>query len=133
MTAFLDPPEWSLDRERAGAVVVPVAYDATSTWVKGADRGPAAMLEASGQVEWLDVETETEPYRRGIATDDAITHEGSPDGLAEVVEQAVGAVLDHGQFPMVLGGEHSVSIGAIRAAASRAEARGKRLTVVSAA
>ena len=49
----IDPP---------AAVILPVPYDGTSTWRKGADRGPAAILEASRQVELWECETRTEPW-----------------------------------------------------------------------
>ncbi len=109
----VDPPTVS---------VLPVPYDATSTWHKGADRGPAALLEASTEVELFDMPTATEPYLAGIETLEPIVHDGDPEALADLVESAVGGLLDAGRLPIVLGGEHSVSIGAIRAAAARARA-----------
>lgn len=114
---FLDPPE--LDTARASIAIIPVPYDATSTWVKGADKGPAAILRASAQVEWYDIQTRYEVHRQGIATREPVSCSGAPDELAPLVEAAVGAELDAGRFPVVLGGEHSVSIGAIWAVAKR--------------
>ncbi len=111
----VDPPTVS---------VLPVPYDATSTWRKGADRGPAALLDASTEVELFDLPTATEPYLAGIETLDPIVHAGDPEALADLVEARVGGLLDSGRLPIVLGGEHSVSIGAIRAAAARATAEG---------
>lgn len=108
------------DRGEAAAVLLPVPYDATSSWVKGADRGPAALLEASGYVELHDVETGTEPWRRGLATRPPLAVEGlPPEEMADVVRAAVGEELDAGRLPVVLGGEHSVTIGAVEAAADR--------------
>ncbi|MGD8816101.1 MAG: agmatinase [Acidobacteriota bacterium] len=115
---FLGLPDEFRDLERAAAAILPVPYDATSTWKKGADRGPAAILEASNQVELYDIETASEPYRQGIATLDPVRVEGPPDELADAVERASAAILQRQQIPVVLGGEHSVSIGAIRAAAA---------------
>lgn len=106
------------DPERAAAVILPVAYDATSTWKKGADEGPAAILEASTQVELYDIETASEPYRQGIATLEELRFDGPPEELADEVERRTAAILERGQLPVILGGEHSVSIGAIRAAAA---------------
>ena len=51
LPTFLDLPPEYCDAERAVAAVLPVPYDATSTWKKGSDRGPRALLEASTQVE----------------------------------------------------------------------------------
>lgn len=116
---FLDlAPEYR-DPERAAACILPVPYDATSSWVKGADRGPAALISASNYVELWDIETATEPYRRGIATLPAVEFDGPPDLLADVVERRVGEILDRGQLPVMLGGEHSVTAGGVRAACAR--------------
>jgi len=118
---FLGLDETDRDPRTAAAAIIPVPYDETSTWKKGADRGPRALLEASTQVELYDIETRSEPWRRGIATLPPVEYTGSPEGLAEEVARRVGAVLDDGALPVVLGGEHSVSIGAIFAAADRFE------------
>lgn len=117
---FLDLAAEFRHPERAAAAILPVAYDATSTWKKGADRGPAAILEASTQVELYDIETASEPYRHGIATLDEVRLDGAPEELVEEVERRTAAILERGQLPVILGGEHSVSIGAIRAAAAAA-------------
>ncbi len=116
---FLDlAPEYR-DPERAAACILPVPYDATSSWMKGAGRGPAALISASNYVEVWDIETATEPYRHGIATLPPLEVDGPPEALAEAVEQRVGEVLDRRQLPVMLGGEHSVTVGAVRAAAAR--------------
>ena len=105
------PPEHS-QAGNAKIVVVPVPYDGTSTWVKGADKGPQAILEASVNLELYDIETDSEVYRQGIFTDDFIDAGPAPDPMVAAVEQRVQHHLDRGTFPVVLGGEHSVSIGA---------------------
>lgn len=102
----------------ASAVIIPVPFDATSTWVKGADKGPAAILNASPHLEFYDIETQTEVFRHGIYTQQPI-RATEVEKLVEKVENAVGYWLDAGKFPVVLGGEHSVSIGAFRAVAQR--------------
>lgn len=99
-------------------VVLPVPYDGTSTWKKGADRGPAAILDASANMELYDVPTRSEVWRRGIHTLPAVRHRGTPDALAAKVQVRVAGILADGKLPIVLGGEHSVSIGAFRAAAA---------------
>jgi len=112
------PPEYS-NPERAEVAILPVPYDGTSTWKKGADRGPEALLEASQQVELYDIETRSEVWRRGIATLDPVVCAGPPEELVELVDKRVGGILDRSQLPVVLGGEHSVTIGAVQAAADR--------------
>jgi len=102
-------------------VVLPVPYDGTSTWKKGADRGPQAILEASANMELYDIPTATEVWKRGIHTLPPVRLRGAPEVLASKVQREVGRVLADGKFPIVLGGEHSVSIGAFRAAAKAFE------------
>jgi agmatinase len=102
-----------------GAVVLPVPYDGTSTWHKGADAGPGALLEASAAVELYDIETGREPWRDGIRTLPPLECPADPVELAARVRRAVGQILDGGERPVVLGGEHSVTIGAVEAAADR--------------
>lgn len=122
--AFLDLPAEQADPTTARFAVLPVPYDGTSTWRKGADRGPAAMIEASGAVEWYDMETGVEACQAGIVTAPELpVGELSPEAMSEFVETQVAEVLRAGRIPVVLGGEHSVSIGAIRAAAQAAEGR----------
>ena len=116
---FFDLDEELCDPASAAAVILPVPYDATSSWLKGADRGPEAMLEASQQVEVWDIETASEPCRYGIATLSPLRFEGCPEALADRVAERVGEVLKRGQLPVVVGGEHSVTIGAARASAAR--------------
>ena len=94
-------------------------YDGTSTWQKGADAGPGALLEASAAVELYDIETAREPWRDGIRTLPALDVPPDPEGMSSVVRDTVAAILDGGELPVVLGGEHSVTIGAVDAAAGR--------------
>ena len=114
----------------AAVSILPIPYDRTSTWKKGADRGPAALLEASGEVELFDLPTASEPHLAGIETLEALGHDGDPEGLATRVEDRVAGLLAAGRLPVVLGGEHSVSIGAIRAASGHCDRQGERLGVV---
>jgi agmatinase len=108
-------PEEHSNPEDAGIVIIPVAYDGTSTWVKGADKGPAAIIEASGNMELYDIETDSEVYKKGIFTEEIITGEASPADMIEAVTETVKYYLERGKFTVVIGGEHSVSIGPIKA------------------
>ncbi len=107
--------------ENAAVVVLPVPYDGTSTWLKGADKGPQAILEASANMELYDIETDSEVYTKGIATLDPVTENASPEAMADAVEMKVDALLNDRKFPVILGGEHSVSIGVFRAFAKHYE------------
>lgn len=108
-------------REYANAkfAILPVPYDATSTWVKGADKGPEAFLDASFTLENYDVETGTEAYKHGIATLPFVTEDRTPELLCNKVQQEVTTLLNDGKFPVTIGGNHTVSIGAIRAMAQK--------------
>jgi agmatinase len=107
------------DPENAGIVIIPVAYDGTSTWVKGADKGPEAIIDASGNMELYDIETDSEVYKRGIFTERLIGGEISTIEMVEAVVDNVKYYLDKGTFAIVIGGEHSVSIGSVKAHAEK--------------
>jgi agmatinase len=119
MPAFLGLTAADVDPATAFAAILPVPYDGTSTWMKGADAGPRAILEASAAVELYDIETDSEPWRRGIVTCPPVTVDQSPEAMAAAVERAVAGQLELGRLPIVLGGEHSVTIGAVRAVRAR--------------
>lgn len=103
----------------AAVTVIPVPYDGTSTWRKGADAGPSALLEASTAVELYDIETGLEPWRAGIRTLPPLACPPEPEAMSERVRETVAAVLEGTGLPVVLGGEHSVTIGAVEAVADR--------------
>ena len=105
--------------ENSPVVILPVPFDATSTWIKGADRGPDAILEASANMELYDIETDSEVYLKGIHTAVPIMEKRSPEALAGEVHKAVSHFLEDGKFVVTLGGEHSVTIGAVKAFAEK--------------
>ena len=119
MRNFGDFEDQYTDYDKSQIAILPVPYDGTSTWIKGADRGPQALLEASFNMEFYDIETGTEVYRKGIATLPPVTEDSTPESMAEEVERRMDTLFDDGKFPVLIGGEHSVSIGAIRSAAKR--------------
>ncbi len=105
--------------ERARAVVLPVPYDFTTSYQGGTRLGPAAILAASRNMELWDEELGP-IYRQGIATLPELepTAEG-PEAMVGRVEQATEWILSQGKLPAILGGEHSITTGAIRAAKRR--------------
>lgn len=119
MERFAGVPDQYAVYETAKIVVLPVPYDETSSWIKGSDKGPEALLDASVALEWYDIETQTQVYKKGIFTALPITEKSSPELLCNAVQERVTTYLKDGKFPVTIGGNHTVSIGAIRAAASQ--------------
>ncbi|MBC8226841.1 MAG: agmatinase [Gammaproteobacteria bacterium] len=105
----------NINYESSEIVLIPVPYDGTSTYGKGADKGPEAILDAAENMEVYDIETDSEVYKKGVYITKAIEEFSTPDSMVQAVETAVSKHLDLGKFVSILGGEHSVSIGAIRA------------------
>jgi len=103
----------------AKVVLLPVAYDGTSTYVKGADKGPRALILASPNMEFYDIETKTEMYKQGIYTAPTLEGFTSPEIMVESVEKKVTELIDNNKFVALIGGEHSVSIGSIYAHAKK--------------
>jgi agmatinase len=103
------------DYADSGIIIVPVPYDATSTWIRGADRGPDAVMEASVNLEFFDVETGTEVHRKGIHTIDPVLEKHSPELLIDAVYRKTKHLLSDKKYPVIVGGNHTVSIGAVRA------------------
>ncbi|TDN95662.1 agmatinase [Salegentibacter sp. 24] len=99
----------------AKVVLIPVPYDGTSSWQKGADKGPEAFLEASENMELYDIETKSEVYRKGIYLAPAVTEDESPEKMVDTVYKTVKNYIKQEKFVTIFGGEHSVSIGTIRA------------------
>jgi agmatinase len=100
--------------ENAKIVLIPVPYDGTSTWQKGADKGPEAFLNASENMELYDIETETEVYKKGIHLAEAVTENSSPEAMVAAVHAKTKSFIKKNKFVTIFGGEHSISIGTIR-------------------
>ncbi len=101
----------------AKIVVLPVPYDGTSTYGKGADKGPDAIIDASTNMELYDIETRAEVYKQGIFTAPAlkITNKTKPDVVVDKIQETIAAFLKDNKFVVMLGGEHSISSGMARA------------------
>ena len=101
--------------ETAKVVLIPVPYDGTSTWQKGSDKGPKAFLEASENMELYDIETNSEVYKSGIYLADPVEESSSPEAMVDAVYETTKENIGKNKFVTLIGGEHSVSIGSIRA------------------
>lgn len=108
--------------DQAGVYVMPAPYEHTSSYIRGSDRGPSAILEASCQVEFYDEQLLCEPFREwgGIATASPLDLDGKVDQAAVyAIEQFVSPHVGTGRFVVTLTGEHTGALGAIRAHARR--------------
>ena len=108
-------PDEFAQLEKSKIILIPVPYDGTSTWGKGADKGPEAFLEASENMEWYDIETDSEVYRQGIHLTDPIDEKSSPEAMVKAVYTTTKDFIKRNKFVTLFGGEHSISIGTIRA------------------
>ncbi len=101
--------------EKSKITLIPVSYDGTSTWGKGADKAPEAFLHAAENMELYDIETDSEVYKQGIYLANPITENESPETMVTAVHEAVKNTIKRNKFVTLVGGEHSISIGAMRA------------------
>jgi len=119
--SFLDPARADAENPAsARAVIVPFGLEATTSYGAGTAAGPAAIIAASQQLELYDEEFGREAYLDyGVAAlkepNIALPVSSALDQLAAILA----GVLDEGKFPLVLGGEHSLTAGAIRPFAAR--------------
>jgi agmatinase len=107
------------DIERAQVLLQSIPYDGTSTWGKGADRGFEAFMDALDNMEVYDLETRTEVYRQGVHVFDELSGFNSPEAMVSAVYKRSKEMISLDRFPTFFGGEHSVSIGVIRAMRER--------------
>lgn len=115
--------EDAVSPEVAKAVIVPFGLEASVSYGGGTNEGPDAIIQASHQVELFDEDLWCEPFRDfGVATIQPFAIESSAGGVAPALDQIEAItekLLDAGKFPLVLGGEHSITAGVIRPFARR--------------
>ena len=114
-TNYAGIPDKYARLEDAKVVLIPVPYDGTSTWQKGADKGPEAFLQASENMELFDIETRSEPYKKGVYLAPAVLENSSPEKMVDAVYKTTKNYINQGKFVTLFGGEHSISIGSIKA------------------
>ena len=106
--------------ENSRVVFLPVPYDLTTSYLSGTRRGPIAILEASTHMELFDEVLERETSEVGFYTLDALEAVASgPEEMVRRIQTFVAPVLQADKFPVVIGGEHTVTIGAVRAVKER--------------
>jgi agmatinase len=100
--------------------ILSAPYDLTTTYMSGASKGPEAIIDASVHLELYDEEQESEPFRCGIETLPPIKLDGlNTKDMVEAVRLAGADVLERERVPVLLGGEHSVTLGLVKALKTR--------------
>ncbi len=114
------PNEQGPSYDDARAVVVPFGLEASVSYGHGTSKGPDAMIKASYQVELFDEDLWKEPvWDIGIATLKKFPIKKKIEAALKDLETVTGKILDDGKFPLIFGGEHSITAGAIRPFAKR--------------
>jgi len=117
---FAGLPSRPADRVAARFVVLPVPYEATTEWLSGTRHAPASIIESSRLLELYDHELDIDISTLGIATADELPPVLSgPKQMVAAVRGEVASWLDRDKIPVLLGGEHTITIGAVEAAAER--------------
>ena len=112
--AGLTPPYSNLQHSRI--VILPVPYDSTSEWHGGSRQGPQSIIDASQYLELYDLELDREIYKVGISTLPEVEPLlSSPQDMIDRVYQVVKGLIQKEKFVVLLGGDHSLSLGAVRA------------------
>ena len=104
------------DPKTSRVTVIPVPYDATTSYISGTAKGQAAILDASAHMELYDEELEQETCRIGIHTLAPLpVREEKPEVMLRMVSEAVAQHLLPDKLPVIVGGEHSISPGVVQA------------------
>jgi agmatinase len=112
--AGLTPPYSNLQQSKT--VILPVPYDATSEWRSGSRHGPTAIINASQYLELYDLELDRDIYKVGICTMPEVEPLfRSPQDMINRVYEVIKDLIQKEKFIVLLGGEHSLSLGAVRA------------------
>ncbi|MCB2188181.1 MAG: agmatinase [Deltaproteobacteria bacterium] len=104
------PPE-----DQARAAIIPVPLEDTVSYGHGASLGPAAIMAASANMELYDEGLDLDVIDFGILTRPAVAVHGGVARVLARVREAVAFELAAGRLPVVLGGEHTVTLGALEA------------------
>jgi len=113
-------PDVAATYDRAHVVILPIPFEATTTYRRGCENGPAAILDASQQVEYYDDDHDREMWEVGIYTHDAIADTRgdrpvSSEEMLKVTQSTVFKLIQDGKFVISLGGEHSITAGIVEA------------------
>lgn len=116
---FLGLPDNQSSLETAAVALVPFGYEGGVSYGKGTAAAPTAILKASQYLELYDEVLEDEPCRIGIATVAEPAIPQAPEDMLETLENLTDALLNQKKFVVVIGGDHSITTGYVRALARR--------------
>ncbi|MCD6386344.1 agmatinase [Candidatus Sumerlaeota bacterium] len=130
-TNFLGLPEKFSRRDKARFLILPVPYDQTVSYVPGARFAPRAIIEASSQIELYDEEMNSEPYLAGIHTLPAIEPIVSEfTEMVKKIESVCEPIVGENKFIILLGGEHTISLGLINTLLKQQKKRAEKFAVL---
>ena len=113
---FAAIPQQYADFETSKVVILPAPYDSTTDWRSGSRDGPMAIIDASGYLELYDPELDRETYLCGIHTLPELKPSmKGPEETVERVYNVAGNLVQKGKFVVMLGGEHSLTVGMVKA------------------
>lgn len=102
--------------EAAKVVIFPVPYNSTTYWKSGTKEGPQTIIDTSRHLELYDIETKRDPSKEGIFTLDLLEpSKNSPEETMARIKSVVDKILVDNKFLLMLGGEHSITLGAVQA------------------
>ncbi len=104
------------DYKTARIAVLPIPYDSASTYGPGSRFGPDAIIEASRYLELYDIDTRSDPTKLGVFTLEQLAPDfASPERMVRRISKEVSIILQDRKVPLLLGGEHTVAVGAMDA------------------
>jgi agmatinase len=102
--------------ETAKVIVLPVPYDSTATYKTGSREGPYAIINASRNIELYSYELRTDISKIGVYTLPSMSPDlSSPENMLKSIKKEVGIILQDNKIPLLLGGDHTITIGALQA------------------
>src|SRR5262249_5593335 len=108
------------DFENARVAILPVPLDRTTSYVAGTRNGPHEILVASSHMELWDEETQTDVHSVGIFTMPEMEFPfATMDEVVGEIRRVAAEVVNRGKFPVVLGGEHSITPPIVAAVAAK--------------
>jgi len=111
---------FTADFASARVVILPIPLDRTTSYIAGTRNGPHEILVASSHMELWDEETETDVHRMGICTLPELELPfGTMDEVVREIRRVAVEIVARGKFPVVLGGEHSITPPIVAAIAAK--------------